>query len=405
MNRKQTSAFENGLIWFGAAVSLAEIITGTYLAPLGFLKGFAAIITGHIIGCVLLFLAGIIGGKLRKSSMETSIRSFGHKGGMLFAFLNVLQLVGWTAIMIYDGAVAANGIFSIGIWLWALIIGMLITLWILIGIKSLGKINIIAMSGLFVLTIVLSFVIFGKQGTTAIYADALSFGAAVELSVAMPLSWLPLISDYTRDAKKPIKATAVSAITYGFVSCWMYVIGMGAAIIAGTSDISQIMMKAGLGSAGLVIIVLSTVTTTFLDAYSAGVSSETLSAKVDGRWIAVVTAIIGTAGAIMLPLHNITEFLYLIGSVFAPMIAIIIADFFILKKDYSTSKLNIRNIIIWAIGFIIYRILMKFDIIVGNTLPDMIITVIICISVNFISNRGNANENSVYIKSQGREQE
>ncbi len=405
MNRKQTSAFENGLIWFGAAVSLAEIITGTYLAPLGFLKGFAAIITGHIIGCVLLFLAGIIGGKLRKSSMETSIRSFGHKGGMLFAFLNVLQLVGWTAIMIYDGAVAANGIFSIGIWLWALIIGMLITLWILIGIKSLGKINIVAMSGLFVLTIVLSFVIFGKQGTTAIYADALSFGAAVELSVAMPLSWLPLISDYTRDAKKPVKATAVSAITYGFVSCWMYVIGMGAAIIAGTSDISQIMMKAGLGSAGLAIIVLSTVTTTFLDAYSAGVSSETLSAKVDGRWIAVTTAIIGTAGAIMLPLHNITEFLYLIGSVFAPMIAIIIADFFILKKDYSNSKLNIRNIIIWAIGFIIYRILMKFDIIVGNTLPDMIITVIICISVNFISNRGNANENSIHIKSQGREQE
>lgn len=45
----------------------------------------------------------------------------------------------------------------------------------------------------------------------------MTFGAAVELAVAMPLSWLPLISDYTREAKEPVKATAVSAVTYGIV--------------------------------------------------------------------------------------------------------------------------------------------------------------------------------------------
>ena len=93
---RRTSLFENGLIWFGAAVSLAEILTGTYFAPLGFAKGIAAIITGHIIGCTMLFCAGIIGGKVRKSAMETVKMSFGSKGGMLFSFLNVLQLVGWT---------------------------------------------------------------------------------------------------------------------------------------------------------------------------------------------------------------------------------------------------------------------------------------------------------------------
>ena len=107
----------------------------------------------------------------------------------------------------------------------------------------------------------------------------MTFGAAVELAVAMPLSWLPLISDYTREAKEPVKATAVSAITYGIVSCWMYVIGMGAAIITGEYDIAQIMLKAGLGIVGLLIIVFSTVTTTFLDAYSAGISSETVVNK------------------------------------------------------------------------------------------------------------------------------
>ncbi len=66
----------------------------------------------------------------------------------------------------------------------------------------------------------------------------MTFGAAVELAVAMPLSWLPLISDYTRDAEKPVQATWVSVIVYGLVSCWMYVIGMGAAIFTGEYDIA-----------------------------------------------------------------------------------------------------------------------------------------------------------------------
>ena len=67
MNEKRTSIFENGLIWFGAGVSIAEILTGTYLAPLGMGKGLLAIIVGHIIGCLMLFLAGVIGGKVRKN--------------------------------------------------------------------------------------------------------------------------------------------------------------------------------------------------------------------------------------------------------------------------------------------------------------------------------------------------
>ena len=51
--QRKTSVFENGLIWFGAGVSIAEILTGTYLAPLGLWKGIAAILLGHLIGCVM----------------------------------------------------------------------------------------------------------------------------------------------------------------------------------------------------------------------------------------------------------------------------------------------------------------------------------------------------------------
>ena len=39
------------------------------------------------------------------------------------------------------------------------------------------------------------------------------------------------------------------------------------------------------------------------------------------------------------------------------------------------------NMIIWVIGFVVYRILMNVDMPVGNTLPDMVITIILCLIV------------------------
>ena len=385
MAERRTSVFENGLIWFGAGVSIAEILTGTYFAPLGFGKGLLAVLIGHVIGCILLFLAGLIGGTARKSAMETVKMSFGQKGSLLFSILNILQLVGWTAIMIYDGALAANGVLSAGKWIWCLVIGVLIVVWILIGIENLGRINTVAMAALLLLTLVLCFVVFRGGGALPLSEESMSFGAAVELSVAMPLSWLPLISDYTREAAQPTKATAVSAIVYGLVSCWMYAIGMGAAIFTGESDIAQIMLKAGLGVIGLLIIVFSTVTTTFLDAYSAGVSSESVSSRISGKWFAVGAAAVGTIAAILFPMDDITGFLYLIGSVFAPMVAILIADFFFLKQDFSRRSVQVTNLAIWLVGFILYRFLMRVDIVVGNTLPDMVITCLLCLAVGAVS--------------------
>ena len=379
---KKTSTFQNGLIWFGAGVSIAEILTGTYFAPLGMGKGILAIVVGHVIGCALFFFAGLIGGRTGLSAMETVKLSFGKKGGLLFAFLNVLQLVGWTAIMIYDGALATNGIFDTGAWVWCLVIGALILVWILIGITNLGWVNRISMAALFILTLVLCKVIFidGRPGDASAFGEAMSFGAAVELAVAMPLSWLPLISDYTREAEKPFRATLASTLTYGLVSCWMYIIGMGAAIYTGEGDIALIMVKAGLGVAALVILILSTVTTTFLDAWSAGISSESLSKKLSGKWVAVGVTVIGTA-AMLFPMDDITDFLYLIGSVFAPMIAVQLADFFILRRPGTDSGFDWAGLGVWLAGFVIYRLLMNVDFILGNTLPDMLITMALCVLV------------------------
>ncbi len=215
-----------------------------------------------------------------------------------------------------------------------------------------------------------------------VLGGSMSFGAAVELSVAMPLSWLPLVSDYTRHAKNPKGATLVSTISYFIGSSWMYIIGLGAAIFTANSDIAQIMLSAGLGIAGVLIIILATVTTTFMDAYSAGVSFHNITRKLDEKWTAVAVCVAGIFIAIFTPIEQYVDFLYLIGSVFAPMVAILITDYFILKKDHTEEKWNITNLILWAIGFAVYRLLLSVDIVVGCTVPVMVITGLFCILVN-----------------------
>lgn len=378
------------LIWFGAGVSIAEIITGTYFAPLGFSKGILAILSGHIIGCALLFLAGSIGSFSKRSSMETTKGSFGILGSKFFALLNILQLTGWTGIMIYDGALSINGIFKNGAWLWAIVIGLLIAAWILIGIKNVSKLNIAALSALFILTVVLCKIIFFSGDNSVVSStqeEAMSFGAAVELAAAMPLSWLPLISDYTKESNKPILSSLLSSLVYGATSCWMYLIGMGAAIFTSETDISLILLKSGLGWAALVIVILSTVTTTFLDAFSAGISFETISSKPSGKTVALIVTALGTIGAVFLPMDNITDFLYLIGSVFAPMISIQIADFFVLKNDSSAKSIDLQKAVIWILGFALYRISLSWNFILGNTLPVMLIIFAVTIATGKFLNK------------------
>ena len=133
---------------------------------------------------------------------------------------------------------------------------------------------------------------------------------------------------------------------------------------------------------GLIVIILSTVTTTFLDVYSAGVSSVSISKKLNEKLMAVIVCMTGTALAMLAPVSQFENFLYFSGSVFAPMIAILITDYFILKKDSTALKFNWLNLVIWLVGFVLYRVFMGIDTPVGNTLPVMIITSIICIIVN-----------------------
>ena len=383
MDSQQTSVFSNGLLWFGAGISIAEILTGMLLSPLGWEKGLWAIFIGHIIGGAVMLGAGIMGARSRCSAMETVSFSFGKEGARFFAGINVIQLIGWTAVMIVSAAAAAEIIVPLGMALWDLIIGALIALWIIMGMTTLGRVNVLVMTALFLLTAVLSGTIFGAD-TAAAPSGTITFGGAVELAVAMPLSWLPVISDYTREAEKPVKATVVSCLTYFAASSWMFVIGMGAALFTGESDIAKIMLGAGLGVSAIVIILLSTVTTTFLDAYSAGVSGWALTTCLSEKGQALIATALGTLLAITVDASRFEDFLYFIGSVFAPMTAIMLADYFFIHENHQKERVSVLKLLIWAIGFGLYRYLLNADTPLGVTFPVIVAVMVMDVVVSKI---------------------
>lgn len=388
----ETKLLSHGLLWFGAALSIAEIFTGTLFAPLGFEQGVIAILLGHIIGGLLFFLAGLIGANTRRSAMETVRIGFGHQGASGFALANVLQLIGWTTVMIITGAAATDAILPWGTITWSLIIGGLIILWLVLGYSNLTRLNLVAVGLLFCLTIWLSFIIFDPSsavvGALQLTDDqGLSFGAAVELAATMPLSWLPLVSDYTRTAKRPVAATVVSTLTYSVVSIWMYVIGLGSAIYAGETDIAAVMLKTGLGLWPLLIIIFATVTTTYLDAFSAGVSFVSIFPNLSEKATAISLTVLGIILAILVPMTEYENFLFLIGSVFTPMIAILFTQYFLLKQDASGRKFYLPNLILWLVGFILYRNVMTYETPLGTTFPVMIVIALLTYIVGRFTNK------------------
>jgi purine-cytosine permease-like protein len=93
-------------------------------------------------------------------------------------------------------------------------------------------------------------------------------------------------------------------------------------------------------------------------------------------------------------MDDISGFLYLIGSVFTPMIAIQIADFFVLKSNAENKQFDWPNLLVWLAGFILYRILLQMDIPLGATLCDMLVTFGLCILVRILGTSKRKNPGS-----------
>jgi putative hydroxymethylpyrimidine transporter CytX len=357
------------LLWLGAAISIAEIVTGTLMAPLGLGKGFLAIVIGHLIGCLgFLLPAAYLGAKRHQSAIESTEFVFGHWGVLLFSCLNGLQLLGWTAVMIVNAAQAMNGVsgqlFGLRDFVvMAAIIALLIGLWLWLDIKVLFKINNVIVLLLLIGSLIVLGLVLHTGVKTGIISGQMSFGAAVELNVTMGLSWLPLIGDYTQQTKRPFTISLASAGGYGLGSLLMFSIGLLLAARTGL-DFATFLTHSGLGLIALLIIIFSTVTTTFMDAHSAAVSLQNVWPKSNTRVIALIVTAIGFVIALVASMQTYENFLYFIGSIFTPLYTIVFVSYFILKRPLPVWG----NFIWWLIGVAGYYGLQRYDFVGGTTL-------------------------------------
>ncbi|MBR5503418.1 MAG: cytosine permease [Methanobrevibacter sp.] len=393
----RTGLFSNGVIWFGVAISVSEIEAGIQLASSSPTQSiWLPLILGHIIGGILLFFVGLIGARVRLNAMETIRSTFGNYGSKFFSALNVMQLIAWVAVLNAQGASAMMGLnLPISFPLTCIILSAIIAVWVYVGLRRSSKITTVMMIVLTVLLVILSVKLLGIHISNALpikaiasgNSTALSFWNIFEISIAMPISWLPVISDYTKDVETPVNGTLVSAAAYTIASLWMYFLGIEIVGI-GTTSIAQSILLAGLGAQGVIILVLSTVTSNFVAANSAGESSKAIYNRINPRIAGVVVSFISAVLAISGIMDHYIGFLYLIASVFAPMAAVLLVSFYLSKEETGNAKTWHWNIFAWFAGFIIYQWTVGMDsIFLGPTLLAVIISAILAYIPIFKKNR------------------
>ena len=382
---KRTSIFSNGIIWFGVAISVSEIEAGIEIGAASDKSlSLLPLLLGHLLGGVLLFFVGLIGARVRLNAMETTSSTFGKYGSKFFAALNTFQLLAWVAVLNAQGASALAGLnLPISFPLTCIILAVLIAIWVYVGLKRSANVTTVVMTALSVLLAILTIKLFGigSSGTLSSATNTtalLGFWNIFEISIAMPISWLPVISDYTKDVEKPIKATAVSAAAYTIASLWMYIIGIEIAGIGANNNIAQAILLAGLGIPGIVIVVLSTVTTNFLAANSAGESAKAIFSKINPKIAGIVVSLLSAALAISGIMDHYIGFLYLIASVFAPMAAVLLVSFYFVKNNGASLFFWIWNIFAWLAGFIVYQVAAHQEsVFLGPTLLAVIISAVL----------------------------
>ena len=377
----RTGILTNAAIWFGVAISVSEIEAGIQIGSSTAMNSlWFPLVLGHILGGILLFFVGLIGARLEMNAMQTTKSTFGNNGSKFFATLNVLQLIAWIAVLNAQGATAIINLnLPISFAMTCILLAALIAIWVYVGIQRTSKFTTAVMVVLTMLLVALSAKLFLIDssalpyigGSSAALNNSLTFWNIFEISIAMPISWLPVISDYTKDAKEPVKATAVSAIAYTIASLWMYFIGVQVAGI-GADNIAQAILLAGLGVPGVIILVLSTVTSNFIAANSAGESAKAIYNRLNPKIIGVVASAMSAVIAISGIMDHYIGFLYLISSVFAPMAAVLMVSFY-LDEDHDDAKTWYWNIFAWFAGFAVYQVAGLFDsVILGPTLLAII---------------------------------
>jgi putative hydroxymethylpyrimidine transporter CytX len=401
------------LLWLGAAISISEIFTGGLMAPLGFGKGIAAILIGHVIGVAMLAFGGYISFARGENAMGAVAWSFGAGGGKLIAFCNMVQLLGWTIVMVVQAGSAVVSVFpGFPFALAALILSALVLLWALLFGSPAGRINdfVVILLSVLCLALLAEALSGGGAAPPPFSGGGLRMTLAIELSIAMPVSWLPLIGDYSLAAKDGICAAAMPFAGYFAGSALMYAFGLFIGIATG-GDIFAFVAGSRFRHLACGVVLLSTLTTAFMDLYSAALSSERLmetsggrtslraSAAGDGRRESgrrgdgrredgqrgrahiLATGLLAAAVSIFFPVERYADFLMgflgLIGMVFVPVFTVIFLDFMLggpVKKEAYGKRFHFAKLLIAAAGMLGYSLFSRYEL----GIPTLLSVLLVC---------------------------
>lgn len=403
---RSMSALGTALLWAGVAVSVSEIWAGSLLQDAGLWFGLLIIVIGHLLGGLVLSASGKIGTRYRIMSMQSTRIILGNRGSVIPSLLNVLQLVGWATIMLaLSGSIGAEVGSHIGFpfdnkVFWILLIGAGTIAWsFLIGHSKLQWIHTIVIVGLVLLSAVMTWVALDPDYYVMVPAAAPGFNLGsgmrlMDLVIVMPISWVPLIADYSRLAKKEGGAFWGSFIGYGLVSTWMYVIGLVVSLATGTDDpaanILQMMGAIGLAVPAVALVFASTMTSDFPDIYSSACSLFNINRKIKPAWTMWGTGILTIILALFFDLSRFEDFLSAVGAFFVPLFAILLTDYFILRKqdlgdaDFETGRglefsrgYRIHGLAAWGLGTILYFLAQRSGFVLGGSITSFVLTALL----------------------------
>ncbi len=322
-----------------------------------------AIVAGTVLGTAALALAGLPGAQTGAPAMVLLRGLFGARLSYLPTVCNIVQCLGWGIFELVTIATAAHTVApALPKWGYVLIAGAATGL---LTIRPLGAIRVLRRYATTAVLIVLCylFVQLMRHPLPAFTAGTWSgYWPAMDTVVAVAVSFAPLVADYTRHSRSPRAAFAGTLAGYSITQTLCYVIGLLALVTVARNpaDIYGAFIALPLGSLAFAVLAARELDQSFANVYSTAVSTQNLRPLWDRRVLAAAIAALTTAGALWLNIADYENFLDLIGSVFVPMTAVLIADYFVVSANWdlsATARSRWPMLLPWAAGFVTYQLI------------------------------------------------
>ncbi len=371
VSKRRLRAFDVGVLWFDLSIGLLVFQAGALLAGLGFWNALLVSVVGSVIGSLILALTGVPGTQKGVPTMVSLRFLLGDVGSYLPTVLNVVQLVGWTAFELFIMGEAAYRITGFDRALWIAVFTLwcwLLAVWGPLSVIKhyLEKVVVwLAVAASAWLTLQTLQKLGAAQGSTS---EALPLLYALDLVIAMPISWWPLVADYNRFAVSNREAILGTLVGYTLGNAWYYAAGAAMAIVTGEVLTPASIAMMFFGTLALLPLVVDETDNAWADIYSAAISLKNILPRASGRLLASATALAGGALALVLSPETYEWFLLMIGALFVPLSGALISDY--LAGEAPARRVRWESLASWAIGVAVYVLIVNYCSWLGASLPS-----------------------------------